>query len=164
MLPTQDGTGCDAFSVTVALDATQVGTTFQWGVFADLAGAPNSWVVVTEVPDPNSSQTTRSFVLAAARVSRITGLQPAADSAPRNTPLRERRTLAFASRCGRRTPRRSKWSLRPVARQSQRLHRRRWHRNRPHRSGYPHDPDTRRPASGRPTWRRRPRSPTSTPI
>ncbi len=66
MLPSQDGTGCDAFSVTVALDATQVGTTFQWGVFADLPGAPNSWVVVTEVHDPNSSQTTRSFVLAAA--------------------------------------------------------------------------------------------------
>ena len=66
MLPTQDGTGCDAFSVTVPLDASQVGTTFQWGVFADLAGAPNSWVMVTEVPDPNSSQTTRSFVLGAA--------------------------------------------------------------------------------------------------
>jgi 1,4-alpha-glucan branching enzyme len=61
-----DGTGCDAFSAGIALDATQTGTTFQWGVMADLAGSPNAWVIVTETPDPNSSQTTRSFVLAAA--------------------------------------------------------------------------------------------------
>jgi 1,4-alpha-glucan branching enzyme len=66
MLPSQDGTGCDAFSASVSLDASQVGTTFQWGVFADLPGAPNSWVIVTEVPDPNSSQTTRSLILDAA--------------------------------------------------------------------------------------------------
>jgi 1,4-alpha-glucan branching enzyme len=32
----QDGTGCDAFSASVAMDGSQVGTTFQWGVFADL--------------------------------------------------------------------------------------------------------------------------------
>jgi 1,4-alpha-glucan branching enzyme len=69
MLPSQDGTGCDAFNVTVPLDASHVGTTFQWGVFADLAGAPNSWVIATEVPDPSSSQTTRSFVLGAAGAS-----------------------------------------------------------------------------------------------
>jgi 1,4-alpha-glucan branching enzyme len=66
MLPWNDGTGCGAFSLSVPLDNTQVGTTFQWGVFADLPGAPNSWVIVTEVPNPNSSQTTRSFVLGAA--------------------------------------------------------------------------------------------------
>ena len=65
MLPFPDGTGCDAFRASVSLDASQVGATFQWGVFADLAGSPDSWVVVTEVPDPNSSQTARSFVLAA---------------------------------------------------------------------------------------------------
>ncbi len=64
-----DGTGCDAFSTSVALDATQVGTTFEWGVMADLTESPNTWVVVTETPDPNSSQTTRSFVLSAARAS-----------------------------------------------------------------------------------------------
>jgi 1,4-alpha-glucan branching enzyme len=66
MLASKDWSGCDAFSATVLLDASQVGTTFQWGVFADLPGSPNSWVIVTEVPDPNSSQTTRSFVLDAA--------------------------------------------------------------------------------------------------
>src|SRR5580658_4188742 len=54
-----DGTGCDAFSAGIALDATQTGTTFQWGVMADLAGSPNAWVIVTETPDPNSSETTR---------------------------------------------------------------------------------------------------------
>jgi 1,4-alpha-glucan branching enzyme len=61
MLPSQDGTGCDAFRASVLLDASQVGTTFQWGVFADGPGSPNSWVVVTEVPDPNFSQTTRGL-------------------------------------------------------------------------------------------------------
>ena len=66
MAASQDGTGCDAFSASVSLDASQVGTTFEWGVVADLVGAPNSWVVVTEVSDPNSVQLTRSFVLSAA--------------------------------------------------------------------------------------------------
>jgi 1,4-alpha-glucan branching enzyme len=66
MVASQDGTGCDAFSASVSLDASQVGNTFQWGVIADLPGALNSWVVVTEVPDPNSAQQTRSFVLGAA--------------------------------------------------------------------------------------------------
>jgi len=61
-----DETGCDAFSVDVALDESQAGTAFQWGVIADLADAPNSWVVVTEVADPSSSLQTRSFVLSAA--------------------------------------------------------------------------------------------------
>jgi 1,4-alpha-glucan branching enzyme len=36
------------------------------GVFADGPGSPNSWVVVTEVPDPSFSQTTRGLVLTAA--------------------------------------------------------------------------------------------------
>ncbi|MGO8816918.1 MAG: alpha-amylase family glycosyl hydrolase [Terriglobia bacterium] len=66
MTASLDETGCDAFSTTVALDATKVGTTFEWGVMADLAGAPNSWVIVTETPDPNTSETTRSFVLSSA--------------------------------------------------------------------------------------------------
>jgi 1,4-alpha-glucan branching enzyme len=66
MVVSQDETGCDAFSESVSLDASQVGTTFQWGVIADLAGAQNSWVVVTEIPDPNSAQQTRSFILSAA--------------------------------------------------------------------------------------------------
>lgn len=58
-----DGTGCDAFTASVSFDATQLGTLFQWGVVADIAGAPNTWVVVTEVPDENSSQRYRTFTL-----------------------------------------------------------------------------------------------------
>jgi 1,4-alpha-glucan branching enzyme len=65
MVGAPDETGCDAFSASVSLDAAQTGTAFQWGVIADIAGAPNSWVVVTEVPDENSSQRFRSFTLAA---------------------------------------------------------------------------------------------------
>ncbi|HKE20777.1 MAG TPA: alpha-amylase family glycosyl hydrolase [Bryobacteraceae bacterium] len=61
-----DGTGCDAFSATVAMDATQVGTTFHWGVIADLPGSPNAWAIVTETHDPNSTQLMRNFVLSAA--------------------------------------------------------------------------------------------------
>ena len=115
MLPTQDGTGCDAFSVTVPLDASQVGTTFQWGVFADLAGAPNSWVIVTEVPDPTSSQTTRSFVLGAAASQQDYWFATGRRFGAQKYTAPGRRTPAFASRCGRPTPRRSKWSLRPAA-------------------------------------------------
>ena len=65
MVGAPDETGCDAFRASVSLDAAQTGTAFQWGVIADIAGAPNSWVVVTEVPDENSSQRFRSFTLAA---------------------------------------------------------------------------------------------------
>ena len=65
MAASQDGTGCDTFSASVSFDTAQEGTTFQWGVVADIAGAPNTWVVVTEVPDENSNQRYRSFALAA---------------------------------------------------------------------------------------------------
>ena len=60
-----DWTGCDAFSASVSLQATPPGTVFQWGVTADILGAPNTWVIATEVPDENSSQRYRSFVLSA---------------------------------------------------------------------------------------------------
>ena len=60
-----DWTGCDAFSASVSLEATPPGTVFQWGVTADILGAPNTWVVATEVSDENSSQRYRSFVLSA---------------------------------------------------------------------------------------------------
>lgn len=65
MAATQDGTGCDAFTAAASFDSGQTGTIFQWGVVADIAGAPNTWVVATEVPDENSSQRYRSFSLAA---------------------------------------------------------------------------------------------------
>jgi 1,4-alpha-glucan branching enzyme len=64
MVATLDGTGCDAFTTSVAFDSSQTGAVFQWGVLADLAGAPDTWVVVTEVPDENSSLCNRSFTLA----------------------------------------------------------------------------------------------------
>ncbi len=141
MLPSQDGTGCDAFSVTVALDATQVGTTFQWGVFADLPGAPNSWVVVTEVHDPNSSQTTRSFVLAAAAsqqdywfaTGRRFGAQKYTPPAAANPGIRFAVWAPYAQKV--------EVVFAPAARYTHRLRRRRRHRNRPIRSGDPHDPD-----------------------
>jgi hypothetical protein len=50
-----DWTGCDAFTASVSLDDTQAGAVFQWGVIADIASAPNTWVVPTEVPDQNST-------------------------------------------------------------------------------------------------------------
>jgi len=65
MAASQDGTGCDTFSASVSFDTAQEGTTFQWGVVADIPGAPNTWAVVTEVPDENSNQRYRSFALAA---------------------------------------------------------------------------------------------------
>ena len=64
MTAAQDEAGCDAFHASVSFDAAQAGTTFQWGVVADTAGAPNTWVVVTEVPDENSTQRFRTFILA----------------------------------------------------------------------------------------------------
>ena len=84
MLPSADGTGCAAFSATVALDATQVGTTFQWGVFADLPGAANSWVIVTEVPDPNSARRRAASFSRQQRAGRIIGSRPGAGSGLRN--------------------------------------------------------------------------------
>jgi 1,4-alpha-glucan branching enzyme len=65
MAATGDGTGCDAFSASVSFDSSQTGTTFAWGVIADTVGAPNTWVIATEVPDQNSSQRYRTFVLGA---------------------------------------------------------------------------------------------------
>ena len=48
MTGSQDETGGDAFNASVSFDASQLGTVFQWGVVADIAGAPNVWVVATE--------------------------------------------------------------------------------------------------------------------
>jgi 1,4-alpha-glucan branching enzyme len=61
----RDETGCAAFSASVSFDDGEVGTAFAWGVIADLPDAPNTWVIATEVPDPTSSQCSRSFTLAA---------------------------------------------------------------------------------------------------
>ncbi len=65
MTASQDETGGDAFNASVSFDPSQIGTVFQWGVVADIAGAPNSWVVATETPDESSDQRVRSFTLAA---------------------------------------------------------------------------------------------------
>jgi 1,4-alpha-glucan branching enzyme len=66
MTASQDETGCDAFTANVSFDAAQAGTIFMWGAVADLTGAPNTWVVVTEVTDESSNLRYRSFALAAA--------------------------------------------------------------------------------------------------
>jgi 1,4-alpha-glucan branching enzyme len=65
MAASNDGTACDAFSTSVSFDANQTGSTFQWGVVADIQGSADAWVVTTEVPDELSSQCIRRFVLAA---------------------------------------------------------------------------------------------------
>src|SRR5580704_17571999 len=65
MAASLDETGCAAFDTSVSFDDSQAGMMFQWGVVADIAGAPDTWVVVTEVPDENSNQRYRSFVLTA---------------------------------------------------------------------------------------------------
>jgi 1,4-alpha-glucan branching enzyme len=65
MTAIQDETGCDGFQATVPFDSAQAGTAFQWGVTADLANAPNTWLIPTEVADLNSTDRTRSFVLTA---------------------------------------------------------------------------------------------------
>src|SRR5215472_18980995 len=63
MAAAQDETGCDAFTASAWLDASQIATRFRWGVVADLTDSPNTWAVVTEVPDENSDQRYRSFAL-----------------------------------------------------------------------------------------------------
>ena len=63
MAASTDETGCPAFVAGVQLDDSQVGAAFHWGVMADTPGTPNRWIVVTEVPDANSSERHRSFTL-----------------------------------------------------------------------------------------------------
>jgi 1,4-alpha-glucan branching enzyme len=63
MAASQDETGCDAFSASVSFDDGQTGTALRWGVVADMVGAPNVWVVITEVPDETSNERFRTFVL-----------------------------------------------------------------------------------------------------
>jgi 1,4-alpha-glucan branching enzyme len=65
MTASSDGTGCDAFNARISFDTSQVGTSFQWGVVADVADTADAWVIATEVADPNSTDRTRSFTLAA---------------------------------------------------------------------------------------------------
>ena len=117
MAASADGTGCDAFTTSVSFDAGQTGTVFEWGVLADLAGAPNTWVVVTEVPGRKLESMQSKFYSRIERPrSKIIGSRRGADSARRNTCRRDRRALAFDSRCGRQTRQRWKWcSLRSIS-------------------------------------------------
>jgi 1,4-alpha-glucan branching enzyme len=55
--------GCPAFEATVNLNAAQPGQQFQWGVVLDAPEGPNIWGIMTEVPDPNSSDRYRVFNL-----------------------------------------------------------------------------------------------------
>jgi 1,4-alpha-glucan branching enzyme len=63
MAAVPDEIGCDAFTASVSFEPSYLGTTFHWGIVADIEGAPNAWVLVTEVPDESSSQRFRSFTL-----------------------------------------------------------------------------------------------------
>jgi 1,4-alpha-glucan branching enzyme len=56
--------GCPAFEATVALDSSQVGTQFSWGVTLDGPAGPNVWGIPTEVGDPNLTDRYRTFALA----------------------------------------------------------------------------------------------------
>ncbi|HEV2199522.1 MAG TPA: alpha-amylase family glycosyl hydrolase [Bryobacteraceae bacterium] len=68
MAASRDETGCEAFSASVSFDASQIGTVFQWGVVADIEGASNAWVVVTETADAGSNERFRSFILSAGEI------------------------------------------------------------------------------------------------
>jgi 1,4-alpha-glucan branching enzyme len=65
MTASPDVLGCNAFSAVVSFDTSQLGTSFQWGVIADVADATDRWVIVTEVADAASNDRTRAFILAA---------------------------------------------------------------------------------------------------
>ena len=64
MAASPDEAACDAFTASVSLDTSQLGTTFHWGVVADLLEVWDTWTIATEIPDPNSAERYRSFVLA----------------------------------------------------------------------------------------------------
>ena len=55
--------GCPAFQATVELNSAQAGQQFQWGVVLDAPQGANIWGIMTEVPDPNSSDRYRVFTL-----------------------------------------------------------------------------------------------------
>ena len=55
--------GCPAFTATVELDESEVGTTFQWGVRVDTPWAANLWAIPTEVNDGQKTDRRRGFQL-----------------------------------------------------------------------------------------------------
>jgi 1,4-alpha-glucan branching enzyme len=57
--------GCPAFRATVALDDSQLGQEFRWGVAIDTVERRDAWGIPTEVPDPRSHERYRSFTLRA---------------------------------------------------------------------------------------------------
>ncbi len=63
MTPAVDETGCDAWTAAVTFDSAHSGAEFQWGVAGDIAGEPDTWLIATEVPDAESGERYRSFVL-----------------------------------------------------------------------------------------------------
>lgn len=56
--------GCPAWRATVALDDSQIGWTFHWGVIVDSPHISNVWGIPTETADPGSSAQHRDFRLA----------------------------------------------------------------------------------------------------
>ncbi|MCU0526725.1 MAG: alpha-amylase family glycosyl hydrolase [Elainella sp. Prado103] len=58
--------GCPGFTATVALDASQVGQQFHWGVILDSPQGTDRWGIPTEVKDQHAADRHRSFILQAA--------------------------------------------------------------------------------------------------
>lgn len=55
--------GCPCFRATVELEASQLGSTFSWGVVVDGPGGRDLWAIPTEVKDRSSTERVRSFDL-----------------------------------------------------------------------------------------------------
>lgn len=69
MAPTRGDDGCPAFVATVGFDPGMVGRRFTWGVRVTTTAGEELWGIPTEVPDPESQERHRSFVLERARGS-----------------------------------------------------------------------------------------------
>jgi 1,4-alpha-glucan branching enzyme len=63
MTATRGEDGCPAFVATVGFDPGMVGKTFHWGVRLDGPQGEKQWGIPTEVPDPESRDRHRNFVL-----------------------------------------------------------------------------------------------------
>jgi len=71
MTPATDPDGCPCFDAEVDYDATEIGTTFQWGVRLDGPAGQGVWGIAAEVDDEASTERVRSFVLNAAAPTQI---------------------------------------------------------------------------------------------
>jgi 1,4-alpha-glucan branching enzyme len=61
---------CLCFTATVELDDSRIGQQFRWGVILDAPAGNESWGIMSEVNDSNSTQRDRSFILQSSSVER----------------------------------------------------------------------------------------------